>query len=292
MPYTEVRFLDVDYGQTEDQYDKTMELLRKEIDEENELLEQTKQLEAEVRNLQATMRPDTLEDVSRYSGQIVPAHQARLNEIKQQNATAKKRRHVVHASAQPEKVEAVLQEVGDLLNQSAVFLTEREEQSELEAIRRMLQELDQNPTPAGIDEAESKLEKLAFSNEAVQELWRTFSILRQNQAEKQKIKNMAEKELEEMWQKMEQMREKYPGATKEAKSKKRKKGQQQQAKAAPQSRKEEIHELRKNVRELQTVVLPALATLTNQLVSAGIQSPEPEQQTNQAAELVQTLTVS
>lgn len=290
-PYADVRFLDVDYEQTEQQYDQIMDALRNEIDEENELVEQTKQLEAEVINLHGTMQPEIMEDVSRYHDQILPPLYARLNDINQRNVVAKKRRRVVQPAAAPGKAETMLRELGNLLDRSAAHLTERKQQSEIEEIRRILQQLEQDPTMGAIEEAESKLEKLGFSNDAVEELRRTLKEMRHKLSEMEKLKQKAEIELAELSQKMEDMREKCQVVSKETKSKKRKKGQQK-PKASPQSRKEEIHELRKNVHELQTVIIPALTALGEQLAAADIQNIQPGVQSSQAAELIQSLTVS
>lgn len=270
-----------------------MDVLRSEIDEENELIEQTKQLEAEVKNAHATMQPGTLAEASKYSSEVVPTLYARLNDIKQRANGARKRRRMVKPTAELGAVEVALKEVGDSLQQTVAQLTERKQQSDLETMRRMVQELQQNPALDTIEVAESKLEQLSFSNDAVQELRQTLRDMKHKQTERHKIKQTADKHLAELAQKLDQMREKYPGAVKETKSKKRKKGQQQQqAKPSAQSRKDEIHELRRNVDELKTVVIPALVALNDQLASADIQSTQPNLQASQADELVQVLTVS
>uniref|UniRef100_A0A915EDG2 Uncharacterized protein n=1 Tax=Ditylenchus dipsaci TaxID=166011 RepID=A0A915EDG2_9BILA len=88
--YADVRFLDVDYEQTERQYSSILDDLRREIDEENQLVDTAKQLEAELNNLQTTAR--TAGDINLVEDcktKALPELHARLNALKKKTEKSK-----------------------------------------------------------------------------------------------------------------------------------------------------------------------------------------------------------
>jgi hypothetical protein len=92
-----VRFLDVDYEQSDKQYEAIMNDLRTEIDQENQLLESAKHLEANlihVRNT-ATQMKDLIE-LTQLSDRIIPELSLALNNLKEQNSVASKERRIVN----------------------------------------------------------------------------------------------------------------------------------------------------------------------------------------------------
>jgi hypothetical protein len=173
-----------------------------------------------------------------------------------------------------------------------MLLKERNQQAALEEIQVLLEQLQQQPSIEGIQKAEEKLSYLAFSNDAVSELRQRLANVKQNKAKREKAKKEVDDQIKLLADKLSQIHEACPTPTKDsAKSKKRKKGQQKPV--VETDRRTQITELRKNVGELNTVILPALAKLEDELVAAQVEgSSQPKEQKAQAVELLQSLTVS
>lgn len=97
--YADVRFLDVDYEQSEKQYETLMSDLRNEIDEENQQLELAKQLEAELAHLQKTIpQLDNVGELTQMSKHVLPELASTLDSLKHQRELANKQRRIVKPS--------------------------------------------------------------------------------------------------------------------------------------------------------------------------------------------------
>lgn len=288
--YADVRFLDVDYEQTERQYESTMDDLRREIDEENELIDLAKQLEAELKNHQAAIKGANIEQLTHSSDQLIPHLYARLHELKTRIANAGKQRRIVRPSASIDKSEAMLSEVDASAKESLGVLAKKEQEAAIEEIQTKVHQLQTYATIEEIQFAEDKLQNLTFDNELVQELKQQLAAVKQHQAEKAKAKEQVNQQLGHLSEMLTQMHEAYPTAVKEStKSKKRKKAQQKPV--AQTDRKTQIHELRRNVEELETQILPTLAKLKDESMKAELDISLPEQQQSRAVELVLFLKV-
>jgi chromosome segregation ATPase len=270
-----------------------MDDLRREIDDENELIDMVKQVEAELRNLQSTLKEEDIEQLAHHSSHTLPEIRSQIDALKGRSADASKRRRVVQPSAPMGRCETLMSEVNASVNASLESLLEEQQNSMTEKIKAMLAHLQQQPTAEDIQQLEQQLDQLGFTNPNVEELQQNLAQIKQNQAEKDKAKKEIEQQLELMSNKLKQIYEQYPATTKETKSKKRKKGQQQKpAEAKEGDRKAQIHELKKNVDELESVVLPSLAKLKEDASTAQLETALPEQQQARAAELVLALKVS
>lgn len=291
--YADVRFLDVDHEQTERQYESIMEDLRREIDEENELIDTVKQLEAELKNLQSGVKEESIEQLAYHSSHTLPEIRSRIEALTEKSVIANKKRRIVQPSAPLARCEALLSDVDASVKANLKSLAEEQQDASIKKIRAMLADLQQQPTADNIKHVEEKLNQLGFTNPIIEELKQNLALIKQNQAEKDKAKQEVEHQLELVSDKLKQIYEKYPATTKESKPKKRKKGQQKGAiEAEKGDRKMQIHELRRNVDELESVLLPSLAKLKEEAANTELETVVPEQQHARASELVLTLKVS
>lgn len=95
--YADVRFLDVDYEQNDKQYEAIMADLRSEIDKENQLLESTHYLEAELIQMRNTLsQMENLDELTKHSDRIIPEMTSTLDNLKHQYALASKERRMVN----------------------------------------------------------------------------------------------------------------------------------------------------------------------------------------------------
>lgn len=288
--YADVRFLDVDYEQTEKQYDSILDDLRKEIDEENMLIDLAKQLEAELKNLQPSIESESTEQLAHTSSHVIPELYSRLHNLKGKIADAGKRRRIVYPSAELNKCETILNSTDAAIKDNLSSLIQKEQQAAVEEIQKQIHQLQQSPEIKEIQMVEEKLSKLTFANDTVSQLQKSLTAIKQNQVEKEKAQQQLVKEVDLLAEKINHIQEKHPIAAKDSgKSKKRKKGQQ---KPVETNRKTQIHELRKSVDELEGEVLPSLAKLKDEVLHSNVQNVLPEQQHTQAIALIQLLKVN
>ena len=272
--YADVRFLDVDYEQSAKQYESILEVFRKEIDEENEMLDLAKQFEAELSNLQAVALPEDVEQLISYHSNTITELTGRLNNLKHRIVTAKKHRQIVVPSVKLEDSQNVLNELSNSVDGTVTLLKERAQQKSAERIHSLIQQLQQHPTAQGIQKAEEELRTLSLPNDITHSLLDQLKDIKQTESNKEKTIKAVEHQIETLVERLSKIQEKCLTATANQHQKSTSKRQRKvhQKPAFKTNRRTHVEELERSMQELNSVILPSLTKLEQDLSSAQVDS--------------------
>ncbi|KAI1723212.1 calponin homology (CH) domain-containing protein [Ditylenchus destructor] len=289
--YADVRFLDVDYEQSEKQYEPIMSDLRSEIDQENQLLESTKHLEAELIHMRNTVSQlENLDELTNQSDSIIPEMTSALDNLKQQNALASKERRMVNPTSGLAKNAELLDELKAYLTQRIATLTEKQQQLEIEEIRSELHQIQQNPSDSQIENIESKFNQLKFSNVSTEELKQELANIKHERAEKQRLEKELGDKLRMITQELGQILLIHPLLASQVSEKTKKRKKKDTAKVATTAdRSSQIAELRKSAELIETKLLPSLNQLQADIANAGLTTIATQKEVEHAAKLLDNI---
>lgn len=293
--YADVRFFDVDLEQTREQYEDQLTALRNEIDDENALLDATRQVQNELDRIGQHAQTDNKNVLNQLEQHEMPALLAQSQLLLDRDQTARHERRIVH------RPEASLEtELSDQLKQLASEISKRindinlaDRQQAIEALRLDVDLLkSQPPTEDLIEKVALQLENLPKDDSIVLALRQELAEVRAKKDQADSLKRRLQDELNEVAEKIQRVEDATKPSEAEKPRKKKGKKQQPTIELKPAERRERIASLSEAVNQLDNQILPKLAEIqTEALNSGGVEVAGLEPQQQKASRLVEALNV-
>lgn len=287
--HTDLHFLDVDFEQTQEQYDSILKALRDEIDDENRLLNLQKQFEAEVEKIKNVAECAGLGELSDLKNHKLPELLGRRKELQETiDQTTINRKNVNPVS--------LIHKIDDVLENVKINLTEIIESLEKEKIDALINEaqsklesLYSNPTEEEIYALHKQLEEMPNKNIKVTELQLKLTNLEDEKKRKDQLKNDFSQNLTEIAGKLKVISEKHAMASNADKRRRRQKRKPKEP--IFDDRRQHIEVLKNDISELEQEFLPLIDRLKADLITEKFESHPCDEQRLQTTAVLENLKV-
>lgn len=284
--YADVRFIDVDYDQTEKQYNIILSDLSKEINDENQFNNEANELQQKMNKVIVLCESNNFDALKNCQLNTLPALKLRFESLQKVFNDYLTQRKMV-------KPEFLIKNNANNLIENVNKTIEQLEQQQLDVIISKLHNnfnlLPIEPTEDELHVFVKELNQLPQDNINVIQLNNRINEIKNEKIRKEKVKKDLDKKIQNIAEKINSISEKYLIASKV--DKKKRKQKKKTTPSASVDRNTEIEELRLDIDNLQTEIIPTINQLNDKLVSEKIEIPLCYEQQSNSIELLENLQV-
>lgn len=284
--YADVRFIDVDYDQTEKQYNIILSDLSKEINDENQFNNEANELQQKMNKVIVLCESNNFDALKNCQLNTLPALKLRFEFLQKVFNDYLTQRKMV-------KSEFLIKNNANNLIENVNKTIEQLEQQQLDVIISKLHNnfnlLPIEPTEDELHVFVKELNQLPQDNINVIQLNNRINEIKNEKIRKEKVKKDLDKKIQNIAEKINSISEKYLIASKV--DKKKRKQKKKTTPSASVDRNTEIEELRLDIDNLQTEIIPTINQLNDKLVSEKIEIPLCYEQQSNSIELLENLQV-
>lgn len=285
--YADVRFLDVDYDQTEKQYDVILTNLNKELNDENNFNNDATNLQKELNNVILLCESNDLINLKQCQINTLPTIKMRFESLQNDYNNYLAQRKLVKPNFLIEN------NIDNIIENVNVKIDQLEQQQ----INDLITKLDKNlsllpvePSDYEINVLVEELNYLPQNNSKVIELVNQINNIKNEKIRKEKLKNSSNKKINNIAEKINSISEKHLILLKVDK-KKRKHHKKNASSSKNINRNDEIDELQLDINHLENELIPLIKQLNDNLISEKIELPLFIEQQSKSIELLEKLQV-
>lgn len=287
--HTDLHFLDVDFEQTQQQYDFILNELREEIDEENQLSNMQKQLEAELRSVQEVAESGELQQIQDLKSKILPELVVRRESLQETILRAREKRKNVKPISLLRKVNDTLENVKASLDERINILQKREMDALIKDVKTELESLSDNPTEEAILALQNQLAKMPKENAKVTDLLCSLMAIEDTKKMRDKIRNDVDQHLANIAGKLKDVCENHSIAPKI--DKKKRKQKKKSRVPSDVDRGQRMEQLSRDIRELEEEFLPLIDRIKADVIAAKLDGQPCDEQHSQIVAVIENLKV-